>query len=41
MKLIILIAALFAVAMAAPANEEHVEIVKLDSDVSPDGYSFE
>ncbi|XP_075144750.1 larval cuticle protein 65Ab1-like [Haematobia irritans] len=40
MKFFIVFAALFAVALAAPAHEEHAEIVKLESDVDPEGYHF-
>ncbi|XP_073815426.1 larval cuticle protein 65Ab1-like [Musca autumnalis] len=42
MKLLIVLAALFAiVAVAAPAPEENVEILKQESHVEPDGYSFD
>ena len=39
MKFIIVFAALFAVALAAPAGPE-VDIVRRDSDVQPDGFKF-
>ncbi|XP_030385810.1 larval cuticle protein 65Ab1-like [Scaptodrosophila lebanonensis] len=38
MKFIILFAALFAVALAAPAPD--AEILRQDSNVQPDGYNF-
>lgn len=40
MKLYILCVAVFAVALAAPAPEEHADILKLESDVGPEGYNF-
>ncbi|XP_061393860.1 larval cuticle protein 65Ab1-like [Musca vetustissima] len=41
MKFFIVFAALFAIALAAPRpDSEHAEIVKLDSNVEHDGYSF-
>ncbi|KAH8363886.1 hypothetical protein KR084_000373 [Drosophila pseudotakahashii] len=39
MKFAIVLFALFAVALAAPAAQE-VEILRLDSDVQPDAYSY-
>ncbi|XP_065359724.1 larval cuticle protein 65Ab1-like [Calliphora vicina] len=39
MKFFIVFAALFAVALAAPA-EHHAEIVKQESDVQPESYNF-
>ncbi|XP_013117650.1 larval cuticle protein 65Ab1-like [Stomoxys calcitrans] len=40
MKFLIVFAALCAIALAAPAPDEHAEILKLESDVEPEGYSF-
>ncbi|XP_075170084.1 larval cuticle protein 65Ab1-like [Haematobia irritans] len=41
MKFLIVLAALCVVALAAPGHEEHAEIIKQDSKVDHDGYSFE
>ncbi|XP_061393858.1 larval cuticle protein 65Ab1-like [Musca vetustissima] len=41
MKIVIVLAALIAIAVAAPAPNEHAEILKLDSNVEHDGYSFD
>ncbi|XP_013117648.1 larval cuticle protein 65Ab1 [Stomoxys calcitrans] len=42
MKFLIVLAALCAVALAAPAGDhDHVEILKQDSKVDHDGYSFD
>ncbi|XP_075158531.1 larval cuticle protein 65Ab1-like [Haematobia irritans] len=40
MKFLIVFVALCAVALAAPAHDDHVEILKQDSKVDHDGYSF-
>lgn len=41
MKIAIVFAALFAVALAAPAQDyAHAEVLRLESDVRPEGYNF-
>ncbi|XP_061394842.1 larval cuticle protein 65Ag1-like [Musca vetustissima] len=41
MKLAIVFAALFAVALAAPAQDyANAEVLRLESDVRPEGYNF-
>ncbi|XP_037811992.1 larval cuticle protein 65Ag1-like [Lucilia sericata] len=41
MKIAIIFAALFAVALAAPAQDyAHAEVLRLESDVRPEGYNF-
>ncbi|XP_005174947.1 larval cuticle protein 65Ag1 [Musca domestica] len=41
MKFIIVFAALFAVALAAPAQDyANAEVLRLESDVRPEGYNF-
>uniref|UniRef100_A0A1I8PH96 Uncharacterized protein n=1 Tax=Stomoxys calcitrans TaxID=35570 RepID=A0A1I8PH96_STOCA len=40
MKFLIIFGAMLAVALAAPAGNENAEIVKLQSDVQAEGYSF-
>ncbi|XP_013110227.1 larval cuticle protein 65Ag1 [Stomoxys calcitrans] len=42
MKFAIVFAALFAVALAAPATQDYAnaEVIRLESDVRPEGYNF-
>lgn len=41
MKIAIVFAALFAVALAAPAQDyANAEVLRLESDVRPEGYNF-
>ncbi|XP_037939092.1 larval cuticle protein 65Ag1 [Teleopsis dalmanni] len=39
MKFVIVFAALFAIALAAPAQQE-AQVLRYDSDVQPEGYKF-
>ncbi|XP_065082654.1 larval cuticle protein 65Ag1-like [Ochlerotatus camptorhynchus] len=41
MKFIVAFAALIALALAAPVDEKDAQVLKYDSDVSADGYSFQ
>ncbi|XP_013116110.1 larval cuticle protein 65Ab1 [Stomoxys calcitrans] len=40
MKFLIVLAALFAIALAVPVPDEHAEILKLESKVEHDGFSY-
>lgn len=40
MKMFIVLAALIACAIAAPVDNSEVTVLKSESDVRPDGYSF-
>ncbi|EDV51112.1 larval cuticle protein 65Ag1 [Drosophila erecta] len=40
MKFAIVFAALFAVALAAPAPDAQAQVLRLESDVQPEGYNF-
>ncbi|KAM7355524.1 larval cuticle protein 65Ab1-like [Cochliomyia hominivorax] len=40
MKFFIVFAALFAIALATPVPDQHAEIVRQESDVQPESYSY-